>query len=86
MSKPIKPREYINDKTHITECTDGFWLYDDYRGMNLAMRADSEKAALIKALEYYQHRLNEVEATNKHLNKQINAVLEILGITEDPKL
>jgi len=86
MGKPIKPREIINDKTHITECTDGFWLYDGHRGMNLAMRADSEKAALLKALEYYQKRLIEVETTNKHLNEQINAVLKILEITEDPKL
>ena len=82
MSKAIKPREYINAKTHITECTDGFWLYDGYRGMNLAMRADSEKAALVKALEYYQNRLANVETINKHLNMHIEDFIKNLD-TDD---
>ncbi len=67
MSKKINPTRHINDKTHITECTDGFWLWDENRGMNLGMKAESEDAALIEALEYYQKRLLKVEAKHKEL-------------------
>ena len=78
MGKAIRT-EYINDKTHLSECHDGYWLYDENRGMNLAIRAESEKAALIEALEYYQEKAIALEAKNKHLNNSINAALIALG-------
>ena len=83
MPKAINPAEHINPETSLTECKDGFWLYDKNRGMNLAIRAESEKAALIEALEYYQNRLLEVEDRNKRLNKHITTFLEDLGIDEE---
>ena len=51
--------------------------------MNLAMRAKDEKEALIKALEYYQGRLVEVETKNKALDKSISSFLTDLGVAED---
>lgn len=82
MTRSIKPTEYINEKTHITECNDGFWLFDKHRGMNLAMKAKSERAALIEALEYYQRRLLEVEAREKKLKTNVDAFLTSLGIDD----
>ena len=81
-SKAIR-HERINETTELSECADGFWLYDKRRGMNLGMRADSEKAALIEALEYYQERLPEVEAENKRLSGCIESFLENLGIDHE---
>ena len=73
------PAEYINSKTELTKCKDGFWLYDGNRGMNLAMRASTAKAALIEALEYYQERLIEVENQNKELKEGVNEFLVKIG-------
>ena len=73
----------INKNTYIAECSDGFWLRDKARGMNLAIRAKNERSALIKALEYYQRRLPEVEAENKELKGHINGLLESLGIDKE---
>lgn len=38
MSKAIN-NIILTDTLTISECTDGFWLYDKTRGMNLSMRA-----------------------------------------------
>lgn len=51
----------------------GFWLYDKTRGMNLAMRAKTERDAFVEALEYYQERLTEVEAKHRFLKVQVDA-------------
>lgn len=61
------------EKMQLHECTDGFWLYDDTRGMNLAMRAKSEQDAFIDALEYYQERLTLVENEYNDLKAKVDA-------------
>lgn len=53
----------------------GFWLYDTTRGMNLAMRAPTERAAFLEAIEYYQNRLTEVERNQAALRAKVNAFL-----------
>jgi hypothetical protein len=64
MSKIIQ-HSVLTDTLGLTECRDGFWLYDKTRGMNLAMRSETEQAAFVKAITYYQKRLAEVEKTIK---------------------
>ena len=61
------------EKMQLHECVDGFWLYDDTRGMNLAMRAKTEQAAFIEALEYYQERLLFVEKECSDLKTKVDA-------------
>lgn len=56
----------------LSECKDGFWLYDETRGMNLAMRAKTRDAAFIDALEYYQDRLKEVETDYALLKSKVD--------------
>lgn len=56
----------------ISQCTDGYWLFDETRGMNLAMRAKTAEAAYIQALEYYQERLKEVEEDYKSLKAKVD--------------
>ncbi len=51
----------------------GFWLYDETRGMNLAMRAKSEQDAFVEALTYYQERLKELETELHSLQTKVNA-------------
>lgn len=54
-----------------------YWLWDETRGMNLAMRAKSEREAFIKAMEYYQRRLTEVETNYKGLNEKVEAFVSL---------
>jgi hypothetical protein len=55
---------------------DGFWLWDDTRRMNLAMRAPNEREAFIRALLYYQDRLNTVESDLKELRNKVDSFLD----------
>lgn len=51
----------------------GIWLYDETRGMNLAMRAKDEREAFVEALTYYQERLTETEASLASMSSRIEA-------------
>ena len=59
----------------LTECTDGFYLYDYVIGMNISMYAKTEQDACIKALLYYQKRLQEVKSDYKKLNDKVENFL-----------
>lgn len=62
----------LSKSLSISQCTDGYWLFDETRGMNLAMRAKTAEAAYIQALEYYQERLKEVEEDYKSLKAKVD--------------
>ncbi|HCJ8661072.1 TPA: hypothetical protein NV758_001579 [Escherichia coli] len=62
----------LSKSLSISHCTDGYWLFDETRGMNLAMRAKTAEAAYIQALEYYQERLKEVEEDYKSLKAKVD--------------
>lgn len=62
----------LSSSVTITQCTDGYWLWDDTRKMNLAMKAESSEAALMEALEYYQRRLTEVESNYNSLKAKVD--------------
>ncbi len=72
MAKTIS-HEILSESVAITGCTDGWWLYDKTRGMNLAMRAESRDAAFMKAIGYYQRRLSEVETAHRCLSGRVDA-------------
>ena len=53
-----------------------FWLYDKTRGMNLSIRAQTKEEAFIKAIEYYQDRLAEVETNYYSLSKKVETFVD----------
>jgi hypothetical protein len=57
----------------LSECSDGYWLYDTTRGMNLSMRAKTPTDAFVEALTYYQGRLQEVEQEHRSLKTKVDA-------------
>ena len=71
MAKTIS-HEILSENVAITECADGWWLYDKTRGMNLAMRAESRDSAFMAAITYYQRRLIEVEAGYSTLKSKVD--------------
>lgn len=60
----------------LTEQTDGYWLWDTTRQMNLAMRAETAEGALIEAIKYYQNRCANVERTLNKLTEHVNHFVE----------
>lgn len=77
MSRPpdnhVKLSETISLSEYKSGGNLGFWLYDNTRGMNLSMRAKTETAAFVEALDYYQKRLIEVEQTYASLKMKVDA-------------
>lgn len=74
MSKFIR-RIFKNDTISLSECNDGFWLYDENRGMNLSMRAKTEQDAFVEALMYYQKRYKELALEFSTLNEKVENFL-----------
>lgn len=74
MGKAIK-NIFKLDTLSLTECTDGFYLYDNVVGMNISMHAKTEQDACIEALLYYQKRLMEVKADYKTLDNKVQNFL-----------
>ena len=72
MGKVISQRD-LTETLSISECNDGFWLYDQTRRMNLSMRAKTVESALVEALTYYQKHLQEVEACHRMLKTEVDS-------------
>lgn len=68
--------EKLTETITITERQDGFWLWDDTRGMNLSMKAKTRDLAFIEALGYYQSRLVNVETSYRVLKNQVDSFVD----------
>lgn len=66
----------LSETLDLSECTDGFFLYDKTRGMNLAMRAKTKDEAFTKALQYYQVRLKTVEYEYASLKAKVDSFVD----------
>ena len=62
----------LSDTLQLSECHDGFWLYDKTRGMNLSMQAHTPTDAFVQALTYYQRRLVEIEQAHITLHQKVD--------------
>lgn len=67
----------------LSECSDGFWLYDKTRAMNLSMKAKTPTDAFVEALTYYQRRLLEVEQAHHSLSGKVAAFVSEVAEEED---
>jgi len=72
MGKHINSTKLTETLT-LSECSDGFWLYDKTRGMNLSMRAKTTQYAFVECISYYQTRLAEVESEHRELTAKVGA-------------
>lgn len=76
----------LSDSLDLTECTDGFWIYDKKLGRNIAMRADTERAAFVEALTYYQGRCKRLEAKHQALKTSVEDFLGSLDPDDFPEV
>ena len=79
--RPAIKNTKLTDTLTLSECHDGFWLYDKTRGMNLSMRAKTQTDAFVEALTYYQRRLSEVETAHRELRGLVDGFVS--NFTED---
>ncbi len=76
----VKARSVIKltDALSISECHDGYWLYDYTAGMNLSMRAKTERDAFVEAISYYQERTKKLKQKLKELDESVQRFIESL--------
>jgi hypothetical protein len=79
MANPITYSTKLSETLTLTEYKSGghagFWLFDSTCGMNLAMRAESERAAFIKALNYYQRRVDILYMEHTSLKVKVDSFI-----------
>lgn len=78
-SKNVIQHHQLTESLGLTECVNGFWLYDETRGMNLAMKAKTERLAFTEALSYYQKRLQDVETSHKDLSLKVESFVSLFA-------
>ena len=83
MAKSISSRVFLSGNLTLTECTDGYWLYDKTRGMNLSMKAKTSEDAFVECISYYQTRLNEVENTLNSVQSRVDDFMNSFGHNEE---
>ena len=81
MAKLLSTKE-MSDTLTLTQCADGWWLWDSTRKMNLAMCAVSRESALLECIAYYQNRLSTVETDHRELAAKVDAFVSQF-ITDD---
>jgi hypothetical protein len=74
MGKPIR-NVFKTDTLTLTECTDGYYLWDKVEGFNIAIHAKSEQQALIDGLDYYQRYHSKLKKEYKELNDKVESFL-----------
>ncbi len=84
MSHPPISHKDLTPTLVLSECHDGFWLYDETRGMNLSMRAKTAEAALVEALGYYQEQLKKIKLAYWSLKWQVDAFVSQVTENEEP--
>ena len=82
MAKKADKQEKLTPEITISEIfpghpDSGFWLYDSDSGMNLAMRADSERQAVLAALTYWKSRFQQLERTHIDMVNDVNRFIAI---------
>jgi len=82
MGKHINSTKLTETLT-LSECSDGFWLYDNTRGMNLSMRAKTTQDAFVECITYYQERLAQVEGEQRELTAKVDAFVSQFVESDD---
>lgn len=73
----------LSETLTLVECRDGFWLYDEARGMNLSMRAKTPQDAFVDCISYYQEHLARLEEAHSELVAKVNSFVSQIAEDED---
>ena len=62
----------LSETLSITECSDGFYIWDELAEFNIAMKAKTTIEAFTEALTYYQERLQDIQQKYAVLSTHVN--------------
>ena len=83
MARPPISSVSLSESLTLHQCHDGFWLWDDTQGMNLAMREKTAEAAFTRAIEYYQEHLKRKQEAFVELSAHVDHFVGQLRTIED---
>jgi hypothetical protein len=89
MSRPPDRTVHLSKTLILCEFEDckhgnfGFWLYDKTRGMNLSMKAKTERQAFVEALTYYQKQTAECEKALHDITEKVESFVELFTPPEE---
>ena len=83
MATKVISQVKLTDTLTLTECKDGYWLYDYSRGMNLSMHAKTERDAFVEAITYYQKLSIEGKKELNKLNSAIDIFISAVSDNEN---
>lgn len=66
----------LSETLNLSECSDGYWLWDEMRRMNLSMKARTPTDAFVEALHFYQNRLTDVEQKYSDLKGKVDTFIK----------
>lgn len=72
----------MTNSIHVHLCHDGYYIYVDSIGYNVAMRAKTERDAFMEALESMERAINLYKLRAEQSQCKIDAVLDALGAEE----
>ena len=87
MSRKAISSKKLSDTLTLSEChptaeyRGKFWLWDETQGMNLAMGAETEEEAFVKALEYYQTYMTKYKNSFRSLKNKVDDFVN--NVTEE---
>lgn len=73
----------LTDTLALTEYTDGLYLHDSTRGMNISMYCKTPEEAYVKGITYYQRRLKIVETELSTLRAKVDRFLAEMRDEDD---
>ncbi len=82
MGKAIR-NIFKTDTLILTECTDGYYLFDKVAGFNIAIHAKTEQQALINGLNYYQRFHSQLKKDYEELNNKVENFLSQFSDNEN---
>ena len=83
MGKKVISHIKFDDTISLSECADGFYLYDTTIGMNISMYKKAKDDAFFDALKYYQKRLMQVEKSHNELKLKVDNFVNLFIDNDD---
>lgn len=74
MGKTIR-NVFKTETLTLTECRDGYYLWDKVAGFNITIQAKSEQQALIEGIECYQRYYSKLQKEHKELSNKVDSFL-----------
>lgn len=74
---------FDDENLRLTVNHHGYWLWDKHEEINISMRAETDREALVDGITYYRRRFNDEKAKATDLRNKVNGVIHALGVDDE---